>query len=215
MAFADGPETESRDHCHICYGVTVIISFLVSFNESNQLIVDPETDSVFYIVLLSRVSAGLYMRYVCFEAPTSTSPTLPLRSVCGRKSCPFSPASILLTRCSGAEITSIILCTCFPIMPRLGRLLSDRYSQSKSHLLERRGKGNLARNGEAKKIQGCTHNPGSYENTARLKRSYKQLVEVERVPEEQASQIHLDTTMDIELATWNRSDVGGKKATII
>lgn len=31
-----------------------------------------------------------------------------------------------------AEIASIILCTCFPMMPRLTRLISDRYSSYRS-----------------------------------------------------------------------------------
>ena len=49
----------------------------------------------------------------------------------------LSVASGTDTNHSSAEIASVILCTCFPTMPRLARLVAERYPSYVSRLIKR------------------------------------------------------------------------------
>ena len=73
--------------------------------------------------------------------------------------CPCSEIVLTYLSCSTrlAEFASIILCTCFPMMPRLAKLVVDRRARSKSstRTLWKRAKSGNSESGEL----GDVHHP--------------------------------------------------------
>ena len=101
-----------------------------------------------------------------------------------------------------AEVTTIILCTCFPMMPRLVKLISDRRLKSKSYSTPPRGqawKRKFATIGQDDDSSGASGS-GSHtvERTTISKRPYERLEEAETVAS--GSSRRGSGTEDIELA---------------
>ena len=102
-----------------------------------------------------------------------------------------------------AELASIILCTCFPMMPRLLKLISDRRAKSKYYSISPLGqpwkrKIAIARKGDSSGGAGGVSSDGT-EDAARLERPYEQIWGLEDVSSS-GSRGRLGTD-DIELAT--------------
>lgn len=108
-----------------------------------------------------------------------------------------------------AEVASIILCTCFPMMPRLVKLISDRRAKSKPYSTPPSGqawKQKIA-DGSTDEDSSGIGSAGSQlaRQTARLKHPYEQL----GGGQNNASNGSVETgrTEDIELAMWDTLDV--------
>ena len=104
-----------------------------------------------------------------------------------------------------AEVTTIILCTCFPMMPRLVKLISDRRARSKSYksyttsALGHAWKqiSAIARKDDITSGAGGP-NPQAAEETTGIKRPYERWGEAENTTS--GSSREISTTEDIELA---------------
>lgn len=108
-----------------------------------------------------------------------------------------------------AEIATVILCTCFPMMPRLVKLISERKAKSKSYSTSPPGhawKRTMAKMGKDENSSGSSgdssHATGE---TNRLDTSYEQLGEEEY--KTSGSSIGILRTEDIELAMSGPLDV--------
>lgn len=102
-----------------------------------------------------------------------------------------------------AEVAAIILCTCFPMMPRLVKLISDGRAKSKSYStspLRHAWKRRIANGGKDDNTSGAG-SAGSHaaEDTLRLKRQYEQSGEAENVTSDSSQKILW--TEDLELAS--------------
>lgn len=109
-----------------------------------------------------------------------------------------------------AEITTIILCTCFPMMPRLVKLISDRRAKSRSYSTSPLGhawKRKKANDSTDESSSGAG-SAGSHtaEQTIRLKRPYEQLEDEESNSSD--SRIEIRRTEDIELAMFDVQEYG-------
>ena len=102
------------------------------------------------------------------------------------------------------------------MMPRLVKLVSNRYSQVKSRSTERKGR----RNGPSVLgVRGSRHHnydPGSYEDRAGLKRPYSQLnADDEKAQVDGASPIRVGSSMDVKLAKCDQSEGGIRRSPTI
>ena len=109
-----------------------------------------------------------------------------------------------------AEVASIILCTCFPMMPRLVKFISDRRAKSKPSLTPPPGqfwKRNIT-DGSTDEDSSGTGSAGSHPiaQTARLKYPYEQLGSREYNASDDS--IETGRTEDIELAMWDVRSYG-------
>ncbi|CAF9928118.1 hypothetical protein IMSHALPRED_007390 [Imshaugia aleurites] len=119
-----------------------------------------------------------------------------------------------------AEITTIILCTCFPMMPRFVRLLSDRFSHTgpspPSPKMKVR-KSKIFRVGNAQSSTGISSVGPQEDDMAWLKSPYQQLGEEGSDSNGQKDVVRdLGTkrTVDIEMATWDQINAKSRVASM-
>ena len=108
-----------------------------------------------------------------------------------------------------AEVASIILCTCFPMMPRLLKLISDRKAKSKSHSTPRLGqvwKRKSTEDDSDESPSGATSSRSrTTKRVIRLQHPYEHLGD-ELGDEEShtsGSGLEIPRTDDVELAMWS------------
>ena len=120
-----------------------------------------------------------------------------------------------------AEVASIILCICFPMMPRFVKLISDHRISHKSpsaSTSETTPKRKPAKGLKA----GISHdvwNTGSHtEDLARLKSPYERLEEATNELSGQETRVGgmgIRRTVDIELASWDGHDAEKGRTSIV
>ena len=112
---------------------------------------------------------------------------------------PSLPVDTLTRSYSGAELTSVILCTALPMMPRLVALMSERYSQYRSRHPIRRGKGTWA--GILLEDNRChSHGVGLRRDVRAQKRPDEIIEDDKQRLRGLRSSSNIETTTDIELA---------------
>ena len=121
-----------------------------------------------------------------------------------------------------AEIATIILCTCFPMMPRFVKLITDRCSSPKSSSPSRipnvrRLK--IVKVGNAQTSIGISSGaPQEEEDIAWLKSPYQHLGEEGNYRSEREDVVRdLGTmrTVDIEMATWDQLNARSRVASMV
>ena len=198
MALTDDTEAESWGQRHFCRWAAV--SCVFSFHPPYSVFQSNHVDASSNLVLLFPASADYFPQLTYL--PRMTSLILPPRLLFGGKYilAPLVPRSLTsLTIDSAAEVNSIIICTCFPLMPRFAKLMWDRYSHIKAytsrHTLER----DPVRRAHPQNLgKTVPHNALSI-NTASFEHPYLQVDEVETKGGEQANRRYEDATVDIEL----------------
>ena len=192
----------------------------------------PNRTDIFHKTALSfQASAGLSTLHT--PSATSTSLTLSLRPGCGGTSSPHSllfsflcPFVMMLTGSIDttrlAEIATIILCTCFPMMPRFVKLLADRYSRSQSSAPTPRTNIRKSKIAKLANVQSSTDidssGPPQEENMAGLRSPYQRLSENgdERgEPKDVVRDTGTKRTVDIELETWEQLNAKSRVASMV
>lgn len=120
-----------------------------------------------------------------------------------------------------AEIATIILCTCFPIMPRFVKLVSDRYSTSQASKPSSRANVRKSKIVKLADVQSSTDinsgRPPQEEDMAWLEGPYQRLDEHGNERAEQKDVVRdLGTkrTVDIEMATWDQLNAKSRVASM-
>ena len=119
-----------------------------------------------------------------------------------------------------AEIATIILCTCFPMMPRFAKLISDRYAHSKPSLPSsvvhvRRSK--IFRVGNAQSSVGISSTCPKEEDMPWPKSPYQQLGEEEsdwNWQKDVVRELGTKKSVDIEMATWDQVNAKSRVASM-
>lgn len=120
-----------------------------------------------------------------------------------------------------AEIATIILCTCFPIMPRFVKLVSDRYSTSQASKPSSRANVRKSKIVKLADVQSSTDinsgRPQQEEDMAWLEGPYQRLDEHgnERAGQKDVVRdLRTKRTVDIEMATWDQLNAKSRVASM-
>ena len=116
---------------------------------------------------------------------------------------------------SAAEVNSIVLCTCFPMMPRFASLLSERYVHIKSYASRHTQKRSSVGDGDVRNVRKRRYDRAFNEDTTRLKHPSEHLFDIESGQRVQASQNYGNSNVDLELATFNHSEIELPKGTTL
>jgi hypothetical protein len=119
---------------------------------------------------------------------------------------------------SGAELATIILCTCFPMMPRLVKHISDKYPSAKSSLSSLPGRAWKKKMDEAKASKDAYSTSSDEEAATKVKSPYKRLGEERndtRGQKDKVRNMGIHRTVDIEMTTRDRVNEEGRAASMV
>lgn len=120
-----------------------------------------------------------------------------------------------------AEIATIILCTCFPMMPRFVRLVSEHYTSSKassSSPMTNKGGLKTARVGKTQSSTGIHSEGQEEEDMAWLQSPYQQLGDRRNEgsePDDVVKSLGTKRKVDIEMPAWDQLDAKSRAASMV
>ena len=100
------------------------------------------------------------------------------------------------------------------MMPRLVKIIIDRYTVSKAYFSQHDWKRSPVKEGR-KGGQEATHAISTEEDTVRLKSPYRQLEDSTEGQEESVRHMAIQHTVDIELATVDGAGAKSQRASVI